>query len=249
MGSVKVRLPKYRSVRLKIYEPFLKRFRIFSLLLGFFIGAVACYWGFNSELRLLFLADGRALSELNATVEQGKLRNQALAHDLSKMSRSVEIERQTGQQLKEILLKKEFELAKRDQELILLRSLVAPENAALGLQIHDFKLRNSPREREFYYDLLLTQSGVSKKAVKGELNIYIDGLVNGKKQRLTFAEVSPEKFKRVPYQFRFFQRLSGVMQLPEAFETDRVELKLIPAGKSSKPIQMTYQWAELLSGD
>jgi len=249
MGLVKVNLPKYRSVRLKIYEPFLKRFRIFSLLLGFFIGVGACYWGFNSELRLLSSSDGRALNDMRAIVEQMKLSNQSLEHDLSKMSRSVEIERQTGQQLKDILLKKEFELTKRDQELTLLHSLVAPENAALGLQMRDFKLRRSPREQEFYYDLLLTQSGVSKKAAKGEIEIYIDGLVNGKKQRLTFAEVSSKKLKQVPYQFRFFQRLNGVMQLPEAFKADRVELKLTPVGKSSKTIYTTYQWAELLSGD
>ena len=249
MASVKVKLPKYRSVRLKSYEPLLMRFRILSLLLGVCIGAGACYWGFNSELRLLLSSDGRALVDMHETVEQMSLSNQTLAHDLSKMSRSMEIERQTGQQLKDILLKKEFELAKRDQELTLLRSLVAPENAALGLQIRELKLRHSPREREFYYDLLLTQSGVSKKAVKGEFKIYIDGLVNAKKQRLTLAEISSPKLKRVPYQFRFFQRLSGVIELPETFEPDRIELKLTPAGKSSKTIQMTYQWAELLSED
>ena len=249
MAAVKVKLPKYRSVRLKIYQPFLKRFRIFSLLLGVCIGAGACYWLFNSEFRLLLSSDGRALSDMLITIDRVQKRNQELVNDVSKMSNSVEIERQTGQQLKSILLEKEFEMAKVEQELTLLRSLVAPENAALGFQMRNFNLRHSPREQEFYYDLLLTQSGVSKKPVKGDLKIYIDGLVGGQKQRLSFVEVSPEKLKQVPYQFRFFQRLSGVIQLPENFQANQIELKVMPAGKSSKMIQMTYKWAELLSGD
>jgi|TARA_B110000977_G_scaffold22645_1_gene27269 hypothetical protein len=249
MGSVKVKLPNYRSVRLKVYEPFLKRFNMLSVALGICIGAGSCYWGLNSELRILLLSDGQVLNDMRTTAEQVKLDNQKLAHELSKMSRLVEIERQTGRQLKDILLKKEFELAKREQELNLLSSLIAPENAALGLQIREFKLRQSPRDREFYYDLLLTQAGVSKKAAKGDIQLIIDGLVKGKPQRLTFSEIAVEKFKQVPYQFRFFQRLSGVMQLPESFEPNNIQLKLTPSGKSSKTIQTTYQWAELVSKD
>ena len=150
--------------------------------------------------------------------------------------------------LKKRCTKKELEILKLTEELVFYRSLLAPEKASVGLEVRDFNLRVSPREGEFYYDFLLTQSSKSKRVAKGIVTFVVDGRQAGTMRRLELSDIGSGTGEALKYSFKYFQRLNGVFELPENFEPQQILIEVEPAGKTKQPLHLSFSWNELISG-
>ena len=60
----------------------------------------------------------------------------------------------------------------------------------------------------------------------------------------SLPDISEVDANPLDYRFRYFQRLSGTLSLPEGFRPLRVTVKLFPRGEDSARVERTFDWPD-----
>ncbi len=248
MRKVKINLPRLQSIELSAYDPTTRRVRALMLLLAFAIVSWLFYWMGSEGYRLPVMTENIEMADIRSDLKTADKDNRDLRREVARLQRSTQIDVQAAEQIKKTLYEKELEILKLTEELVFYRSLLAPEKASLGLEVRDFSLRVSPREGEFYYDFLLTQSSKSKRIAKGSVTFVVDGKQAGTMRRLELDDIGAATGESLKYSFKYFQRLNGVFELPENFEPQQILIEVEPASKSKQPLHLSFSWNELISG-
>ncbi|OUV63777.1 MAG: hypothetical protein CBC79_00450 [Gammaproteobacteria bacterium TMED119] len=243
--KVRVFLPKLENIALTAYHPIVGRLRGLLLLVLLIVIAWTSYSLGKGKLSMPdVLAIGES-SKLESEVRMAKQQISALRLEIEKLRRSAQVDYETAEQSQKILIDKEIQIQRQAQELAFYRKLLSPESVKLGVDIRDFSVRASVNPGEYYYDFLLMQSGGSKKPAKGKIGISIDGLQGDVMRRI---DVASAKQDQLSYSFKYFQRLSGIFDLPSDFTPQKVSLVIAPSAKSLAQHKNSYVWQELING-
>ena len=243
--KVKVFLPKLEDIALTAYHPIVGRLKGLLLIILLVVIAWTSYClgkGKLSMPKLLALGES---SKLDSEMRIAKQEISALTLEIEKLRRSAQVDFETAEQSQKILIDKEIQIQRQEQELAFYRKLLSPESVRLGVDIKDFSVRASVNQGEYYYDFLLMQSGGSKKLAKGKIGISIDGVQGDVMRRIDVASTKQDQLK---YSFKYFQRLSGIFDLPGDFEPQKVSLVIAPSSKSLDQHKNSYVWQELING-
>lgn len=203
--------------------------------------------------RLYDLGKLRGVTELQALRTENMLverRNDRLADDaetlrerVAILERSSQIDRQAAQSVKADLGQLEEELQAAREEVEFYRGIVAPGDVNPGLHIHRFTLERGAAEGEYHYDLVLTQLKRNDQYVSGEVDWKISGEVDGERGALTLLDITRPATQHLKFRFRYFQDLTGNINLPPDFEADRVILTVRPQGKGKQePVVQQFDW-------
>jgi len=134
--------------------------------------------------------------------------------------------------------------AARD-EIEFYRGIVSPGNGKPGLRIHRFTLSAERQSRNFDYDLVLTQLKKNERYVTGQVGWTISGKREGVSEELDLAAVSEIGVAHLDFRFRYFQRLTGVISLPEGFHAEEVALSIKTTGKNApEPLLQVINWPD-----
>jgi hypothetical protein len=71
---------------------------------------------------------------------------------------------------------------------------------------------------------------------------------NGKPVTLQLADVSNDIKQPMKFGFKYFQNFEGVMNLPEAFQADTVNVKVEPSSGKIKTVEEQFAWSDLTAG-
>jgi hypothetical protein len=203
--------------------------------------------------RLYDLGKLRGVTELQALRTENMLverRNDRLVDDAESLrervailERSSQIDRQAAQSVKADLGQLEEELQAAREEVEFYRGIVAPGDVNPGLHIHRFTLERGAAEGEYHYDLVLTQLKRNDQYVSGEVDWNISGEVDGERGSLTLLDITRPATQHLKFRFRYFQDLTGNINLPPDFEADRVILTVRPQGKGKQePVVQQFDW-------
>ena len=184
-------------------------------------------------------------SKLDFELRTARQKITALTLEIEKLKRSAQVDYKTAEQSQKIIRDKEIQIQRQQQELAFYRKLLSPESVKLGVDVKDFSVRASVNQGEYYYDFLLMRSGGSKKVAKGKISISIDGIQGDVMRRIDVASADQDQIK---YSFKYFQRLSGIFDLPSDFQPQKVSLVIAPSSKSSDKHKNSYVWQELING-
>lgn len=247
MKKVKINMPRLEKISMSAYHPGLKRLQILVSILA----AVSVAWAFYrvgaSGIDLPFEDNKQSVAELRIDLEKANDDVKSLRKEVARLTRSTEVELQAAEEIKKTLREKDMEILKLTEEVVFYRSLLAPEQVSVGIEVRDFSLR-AAGQKEYYYDFLLTQSSRSKRVAKGKVNLTLDGKRDDVMHRIELLDIESAANNAMKYSFKYFQRLNGAFELPNNFEPEKLMLEVKPEAESKEPIQISYSWNELISG-
>lgn len=150
-------------------------------------------------------------------------------------------------QLKESLAQAQSEALKLKKELSFYKSIVSPEQGSRSLAIQTIQLKPND-EGGYYYKIMVSQRGRNDQFARGTIEVSIEGVKKGQPVTLQLAEVSNETKKPLKFGFKYFQNFEGVMNLPEAFQPDSLNIKVIPSTGKIKTVDEQFAWSDLTAG-
>jgi len=186
------------------------------------------------------LAAENNIRELQERVVFLEAENQRLSDEASYQGRSSEIEHHALTEVRTELEKREEELLSLKEELAFYRSIVSPSAMRPGLHIQSLQLEKSEAKGEYRYKLVLTLVR-GKRVAKGKVTMELNGLRNGKPEKLSVSGKDAD----LAFSFRYFQRLEGKLTLPEGFEPEQVSVSVLPKSQKMEPVDKVFDWKVL----
>ncbi len=143
-------------------------------------------------------------------------------------------------------------LLERDGEIENLRSDVAFYSRLVGGDAHRtglgvLALRMQPMEKTagYTFTVTLTQAAKRDPGSRGRLSLSVEGIQVGKPVVLNWAHLAPsEQSRGLPFAFKYFQQVRGMLVLPPGFVPSRVRVRLVP--KRGQPSEWAFAWAKIL---
>src|SRR5208283_2490499 len=142
------------------------------------------------------LAASRRIRDLEG--ENARQRTQLEAADVARR-----VDREGYSQVQRSLGDMQSQIARLNQDLSFYRGLVQPDSL---IHVKVQQMQIVPEAGGHYrLKFVLMQTGKSEKVVSGTATLGIDGLMQGKPQDITFAQLSPNHRVSLAYSFRYFE--------------------------------------------
>ena len=225
-------------------------FRVILLIaLMLLMIAIGFYWSYRMGLaeshRLV--AENASLNDAVAQlqIDLAQARQRAVSAD-----KAAEIARLANEEVRLSLLTYGQEIADLEADIAFYRGLMAPDELAIGLAIHDFYLSYEDDTDFYHYTAILTQSTNKHSLLKG--SVMMELLVQGPHgiDRIAFSDLPgftgsmPERLR-----FRFFQRIQGQFKLPQELQPVSIVLSAETSSKKPQKVSRSFQWQALLGAN
>ncbi len=181
---------------------------------------------------------GRLQAELKRlSGERDRLREQVpLLQSSSQIDRAAA--RDAQQQLK-VFQDDKLEL---EEQLALLRGVLDPDEANEGIRVHDLKLERGAEPRVYQYQFLVSQLTKDVGVETGSIYISVSGLQGAKARDLGLADMTTDGADSLSMRFKYFQNLSGQIELPEGFVPRRFTVNVKPSGRHNASVTQVFEW-------
>ncbi len=191
------------------------------------------------------------MHDLRATIEQLRDENEALQNELALAKRSQEIDDQASKELAEALAKREGELVELKEELNFYKSMLSTngDGGVSGLSIRNFLVAPGQESGDYLFKLVLARTGGGDKAIRGTVELRIQGKIGEQSRLLSWSEIAPKGAKQPAFGFQHFQRLEGMFHLPKGFEPENVLVKIVPSKGKEDALQQSFSWNSVVKGD
>ena len=133
------------------------------------------------------------------------------------------------------------------EQLAFYRRLMDGSSPESNLQIADFELIGAEGTDSYRFRVLLTRPTEDGERIRGHLKLEVAGLRAGREQVLALPEISDMGRYPLEFRFRYFQRLSGSLKLPDDFLPLRVTVRLTSRGEGATRVERTFAWPATLT--
>jgi hypothetical protein len=191
----------------------------------------------------------RQIAMLELRVAQFKQENGALREKAARLENAALVDRHAYSDVEADLRALQGEIYDLKKQLGFYQRVVAADTDREGPRIEDIKLMSVEGQPGHYrYRLTLVQAAKRGKAVKGAVQLRIDGMSDGRPKALTLKTLSGGKTESLLFAFKYFQNLDGEFLLPEGFEPGFLWVQLQVKGKGSNEegSERLMPWSELI---
>jgi cell division protein FtsB len=240
----KVKPSKQYRMMVVPYRPYRKL--IFALLLLlFFVTAVA--GSFFAGRYIVVGGQTNVVDELEAVREDNANKAAEIEEFQQKIANlrlATEVDRKANEEIRAEVVSLKTQLAELEQDNSFYRSLMRPAPGDKGLVLDAPAISKSDAENQFKYNLVIKQIVTKHSQVTGYLLFDLIGNQAGESKRLALKDISKNyRTERIKLSFKYFQRIEGVMDLPESFVPERIELKVVTERPSKAVIDKKFGWA------
>ncbi len=196
-------------------------------------------------------AESARATEAHLRLELEELRSRVdeLLRDNTLLERAERIEREARRRLRSVIEEREQRIAQLEKELAFYRNLVSPSKMEPGLHVRQATLRPVEGNAGMYeYDIVVSQVNESDTYVSGRIDWRIEGRRDGESVTAKLGDWIAGDSADTQFRFKYFQRMSGRIQVPPGFEPARVQLLVLPSGDRLEALEKSYSWDALLSG-
>jgi hypothetical protein len=167
-----------------------------------------------------------------------------LRRQITVLQTSQEIDRETYALVESSLSELQLRIQSQEEELAFYQGIISPEDGYAGLRIQSINFTAAELEQHYILRLVLVQSISHDRRVTGVVRLHIEGSRAGEADELSPDEIliDPES-GNIPYAFRYFQGLQGVVVLPADFVPDQVNVEIRPQGAGERPILHSFEWS------
>src|SRR5271169_3726632 len=132
------------------------------------------------------------------------------------------------------------QIARLNQDLSFYRGLVQPESL-IHVKVQQMQIVPETAG-QFRLKFVLMQTGKPDSLVSGNAAIVVDGLLRGKPQSLSFAELSPGRRVSLAYSFRYFEDYDELIRLPAGFDPTRVGVEIRSGRDVNHGFRQAFVW-------
>lgn len=216
---------------IKSHLPWPMRIVIAALVVG--IGGAMAMWIYDLG-RSFTGFDPRASREELATVREQVDKIKAERDEFSTTVNSAEsqlnIERSAQKQLAAQVKTLEVENVKLKEDLAFFESLLPADTGAKGVSIR--RLKADPiAPNQLRYRLLVMQGGKGEHDFVGTLQLAVTVLQGGKSAMIIFPEPNSRDTDKFKLGFKHYQRVEGVLTLPEGAAIKMVQARILDKGQ------------------
>jgi len=183
------------------------------------------------------------LKEASTELSKSQLELRYLKEQLVMQRQSSQVDSHSSIQLVDSVKKLQQSQNDLEAELQFYRRIMAPEMAKDGLKVDGFQISSSDNPNQYHFRLTLIQAGKQSQYLKGDIRIQVNGLLNGKKTAYDVRELGIFKPKHFDFQFKYFQNIQGVLQLPSGFTAKNIRISGKTKGRGKRQeIDESINW-------
>jgi hypothetical protein len=184
--------------------------------------------------------------ELLVTVEALRDANTALRERVAILERAQQVEGKAYEDVDAHLGSLQDEVLALKEEVAFYRGIVSAGKEK-GLKIQTFVVDKETTPGAYRFHLVLTQQLKRVKTISGTVKLNITDKQNGKPRSLLLSDMSGEQAKSLDFEFKFFQRIEGRFTLPDGFNPDRLQIRVVSKGKNPASVEKSFEWLGLTS--
>ncbi|GAA5192089.1 DUF6776 family protein [Ferrimonas gelatinilytica] len=187
---------------------------------------------------------GQQFAELQNAQEQWQQQKLELEKQRAALELELKMEQQSQQETRALMAHQREQMNVLERELTFYRSIMAPEQTADGVFVHDLVLDETANPQRFRLRLVLTQQKVRKRFARGSVSLNIEGTLAGKPHSIPVQEES------LPFGFRYFQQLESEVIFPDGFFPEELTVQIrLPSGSGQSAARgaSRYPVSELIS--
>jgi hypothetical protein len=167
-----------------------------------------------------------------------------LQQKIANLRLATEVDRKANEEIRAEVVSLKTQLAELEQDNSFYRSLMRPAPGDKGLVVDAPAIAVTDAPGQYKYNLVIKQIVTKHRQVKGYLLFDLIGNQNGESKSLALKDVS-KKYgaERIKLSFKYFQRIEGLMDLPEGFIPERIELKVVTERPNKAVIDKKFGWS------
>ncbi|HEC15970.1 MAG TPA: hypothetical protein ENI99_05275 [Sedimenticola sp.] len=246
--------PRGKLEKPKIIQPGRARFRwwLTLALLPFMLSGAAWYaydYGRTSVHFDSSAAAGkvreleRRAGGLQQRVDDLEAERAELRQQVAALERASQIDREAARRVREEIKAIQDERLEMERELAFLRGIVSNNTDRNKLRIQDFKLEATENEDVYRYDFTVSQALTNKADVRGDIRITLVGTRQGKEEALSLGMLTESGMESLKMRFVHFQKLEGLLRLPQGFIASNIRIDIIPDNKKLSRLTETFEWS------
>jgi hypothetical protein len=221
--------------------------RRWGLVLGvLWLGTVLAAWFISAEYSAPRMADLRArIADVQEQLDRRNREVTDLRERLAVAERADQVSSTAGELLQQTLAEREEELAALRLNLAFYQRLVGSGAERRGLTVHDLRFKPIGDSDGWAFELTLTQNLQKGALVRGEVALSIEGVRNGRIERLDWPALTQTPGAKLAFGFKYFQALTGSIVLPEGYTPNQVAI--IATAEGGDRAERTIAWADALA--
>jgi len=134
------------------------------------------------------------------------------------------------------------QVAELNEEIRFYKGVMVPNTDSTGLRIEQFDLSATEVPDRFHYSMHLTQIVEKHEYVRGVVEVSVAGTLNGNSKNYQLNELSESNLRQIKFRFRYFQKISGDVILPEGFIPEQMIVAVLPSDQKTKGLTKTFEW-------
>jgi len=211
------------TVRATLPQKWLVAMVVLLLAVGYGLG----YWRYA----------GSDTSQLRQEMQRLQSDNQALQEKVVQVQRQLQVEHAAQGSLSKEMTALQDEDLRLKEDVGFYKNILAEHGTTGVLQLHSVKVSKGARPGEYYYRILLVQSGRHDKTVQGSLQLLLNTTESGKP---VVQHVEPDgQAKGIKVNFKYFQRLEGSFTAPSAARGQSLQVQFTEAGGAQPKLTQT----------
>jgi septal ring factor EnvC (AmiA/AmiB activator) len=167
----------------------------------------------------------------------------ALKEQIALLETHREIDREAYREVEASLTELQAKIQEQRDAIAFYRGIVSPADGNKGLRVQDLRLTRGKNEREYNIRLVLVQALKHDRKVSGNVNLSIEGDLDGVEKTYSYAELLPEEGQAAwAFSFRYFQDFNRQVVLPDGFTPQRVKVEVESRTRSIDSIEESFAW-------
>jgi hypothetical protein len=207
--------------------------RMLLAVLAIGLGGAIALWIYDAGRGLAGVRTDNAHEQLIKYKEQLDALN-AEREQYSSTANAVEsklnIERSAQKQLAAQVKNLEAENTQLKEDLAFFESLLPNATGPQGISIRRLKV-DLIASNQLRYRMLIMQGGSGEQRFVGNLQLGVTTLLDGKNAMMTFPDLTPIEQEKFKLSFKHYQRVEGVLILPEGASAKMVQARVLERGQ------------------
>ena len=167
----------------------------------------------------------------------------ALKEQIALLETHRDIDREAYREVEASLTELQAKIQEQRDAIAFYRGIVSPADGNKGLRVQDLRLTRGKNEREYNIRLVLVQALKHDRKVSGNVNLTIEGDLDGVEKTYRYAELLPDEAKAAwAFSFRYFQDFNRQVVLPDGFTPQRVNVEVESKTRSISSIEQSFAW-------
>jgi hypothetical protein len=197
------------------------------------VGGAGALWAYDLGRSLAGINPGatrRQVSELKDELEKLRAEHDRFSTTVNSAESQLNIEKAAQKQLVTQVKALESENTKLKEDLAFFESLLPADTGPLGVSIRRLKAEVVV-PNQLSYRLLVMQGGKGAKDFAGNLQLVVTVIQGGKSAMMIFPGGKTSDADRFKLAFKHYQRMEGVLTLPEGVTMKAVQARILQNGQ------------------